>query len=128
MLKSLREIQLLKNTPLLNAAAKYKSVNPEQVKNLLINSVRMNDSGDIEVLDNDGNVRYDDKGTAWGVDSLVRSFLDENPHFQNATASTTTSQTSVTPGKHTPADIASLDMNKAGDRAIYTKMKADGQI
>ena len=116
------------NAPLLNAAAKYKSVNPEQVKNLLINSVRLNDSGDIEVLDNDGNVRYDDKGNAWGVDALVRSFLDENPHFQNATASTTNSQTSVTPGKNTPVDLASLDMNKAGDRAIYKKMMAERQI
>ena len=116
------------NSPLLNAAAKYKSVNPEQVKNLLINSVRLNDSGDIEVLDNDGNVRYDDKGTAWGVDSLVRSFLDENPHFQNATASTTTSQTSVTPGKQKPVDLASLDLNNEADRAIYKQMKAEGRV
>ena len=30
------------NSPLLTAAAKYKSVNPEQVKSLLINSVRLN--------------------------------------------------------------------------------------
>ena len=116
------------NSPLLTAAAKYKSVNPEQVKSLLINSVRLNETGDIEVLDNDGNVRYDDKGNAWGVDSLVKSFLDENPHFQNATASTTNSQTSVTPGKTTPRDLASLDMNNSADRQIYKKMKAEGRV
>ena len=116
------------NSPLLNAAAKYKSVNPEQVKNLLINSVRLNDSGDIEVLDNEGNVRYDDKGNAWGVDSLVKSFLDENPHFQNATASTTNSQTSVTPGKTVQRDLASLDLNNSADRQIYKQMKAEGRL
>lgn len=116
------------NSPLLTAAAKYKSVNPEQVKSLLINSVRLNETGDIEVLDNDGNVRYDDKGNAWGVDNLVKSFLDENPHFQNATASTTNSQSSVTPGKTTPRDLASLDMNNSADRQIYKKMKAEGRV
>lgn len=116
------------NAPLLNAAAKYKSVNPDQVKNLLVNSVRLNDQGEIEVLDNDGNVRYDDKGNAWGVDSLVKSFLDENPHFQTASASTTQSQTSIAGAKTQSVSLENLDMNKAADRAIFKQMKAEGKV
>ena len=60
------------NTPLISAAAKYRSVNPEQVKELLANKVRLGNDGEVEVMDSKGSVRYSDNGNLFGVDDLVR--------------------------------------------------------
>src|SRR6056300_75547 len=73
------------NTPLLNAAAKYRSINPEQVKQLLQDKVRLSQDGEVEVLDDKGSVQYTDQGTAVGVDELVKNWLNENKHFQQPT-------------------------------------------
>ena len=116
------------NTPLINAAAKYKSVNPEQVKNLLMNSVRLNSDGEVEVLDSEGNVKYDEKGQLDTVDNLVRSFLDSNPHFQSATPSTTNTQNSVQGIQQEKIEVGNLDLTDPKHREIYKKMKQAGQI
>ena len=44
------------NTPLLSAAAKLNAVAPEQVKSLLINSVKLSEDGEPVVVDNKGNL------------------------------------------------------------------------
>lgn len=111
------------NTPLLNAAAKYRSVNPEQVKQLLQNKVRLNDEGDVEVLDDKGSVQYTDAGTPLGVDDLVKNWLNENKHFQLPTANTTTTKSSYGVGVDTSFDISKLDMSKASDRAKFAEYK-----
>ena len=117
------------NTPLVNAAAKYKSVNPEQVRNLLSSSVRLNDDGDVEVVDNQGNVKYDDKGLPIDVDSLVRGFLDSNPHFLSATPTTTNSSSAITGGDTKAITyIADLDLNNPAHRVIYKKMQQSGKL
>jgi len=36
--------------------------------------VRLNESGDVEVVDNEGNVRYNDDGLAVDVEQLVAVF------------------------------------------------------
>ena len=41
-------------TPLVNAAAKYRAVAPEQVRTLLKNNINLNADGEVEVLDNNG--------------------------------------------------------------------------
>ena len=56
------------NTPLLNAAAKYRSVNPDQVKALLASNVRLNEHGEVEVVDTKGTVRYNDSGEPFQVE------------------------------------------------------------
>jgi hypothetical protein len=106
------------NSPLLNAAAKYRSVNPEQVKALLSTSVRLNQSGDVEVIGDDGAVRYTDSGDAFGVDDLVKSFLDTNPHFVQPTASTTNTQSNAGVGMSKGLDINSLDMKNPKHREL----------
>ena len=115
------------NTPLLSAAAQYRAVNAEQVKSLLSNNVRLNQEGEVEVVAQDGTVRYNDTGAPLGVNDLVREFLDSNPHFVQSSPSTTNSKSSVTnsgPGK---LDITKLDMNNPDHRALYREYrKANG--
>ena len=106
------------NTPLLNAAAKYRSVNPEQVKALLSSSVRLNETGDVEVVGDDGSVRYNDSGEPIGVDDLVNEFLTSNPHFVQPTASTANTQSNSGVGMSKGIDIDSLDMKNPKHREL----------
>ena len=107
------------NTPLLSAAAKYNAVNAEQVKALLGTNVRLNDGGDVEVVDAKGSVRYTDKGEPLGVDDLVREFLDSNPHFKLANPTTTNTKSNIVNKASAKIDISKLDMNNPEHRAAY---------
>lgn len=111
------------DTPLLNAAAQMRSVNPQQVKSLLKNSVRLNTDGEVEVVDDNGQVRYGDSGTPLGVQDLVREFLEANPHFVQPTPSTTNSKSSITGGKTQKLDISKLDMKNPEHRKVYAEYR-----
>jgi hypothetical protein len=111
------------NTPLLSAAAEYKAVNAEQVKALLSSNVRLNQEGDVEVIDHTGSVRYADTGAPLGVNDLVREFLDSNPHFVQASMSTTNARGAIANNGPSKLDISKLDMSKADDRAVYKEYK-----
>lgn len=111
------------NSPLLSAAAKYRAVAPEQVKELLHSNVRLNAEGDVEVVGKDGSVRYKDNGTAYEVEDLVREFLDSNPHFVSASPATTNTKSNVAnsgPGK---LDITALDMKNPEHRKQYAEYR-----
>ena len=116
------------NTPLLNAAAKFRAVAPDQVKALLINRVRMNESGDVEVVDDQGSVRYNDAGIPIQVDDLVREFLDSNPHFVQATASTTNTRTNINRPQAGKVDLTKLDMRNPEHRKIYKEASKSGKL
>lgn len=107
------------NTPLLSAAAKYNAVNAEQVKALLSSNIRLGDSGDVEVVDSKGSVRYNDKGEPIGVDDLVKEFLDTNPHFRTANPATTTTRSNIVNKAQAKIDISKLDMRNPEHRALY---------
>jgi hypothetical protein len=109
------------NTPLLSAAANYKAVAPEQVKALLANQVRLNEDGEVEVVDTKGGVRYTDKGSPLGVDDLVREFLDSNPHFKSASPATTNTKSNVSNGSSTKLDLTKLDMKNPEHRKVYAE-------
>jgi hypothetical protein len=111
------------NTPLLSAAAQYNAVNAEQVKSLLSSNVRLNDSGDVEVVDATGAVRYSDSGEALGVNDLVKEFLDTNPHFKLANPTTTNTKSNATGKVDTKVDPSKLDMRKPEDRALYKEYR-----
>jgi ribonucleotide reductase alpha subunit len=116
------------NTPLLDAAARYKSINPEQVKTLLSNRVRLNEEGNVEVLGSDGKVQYDDSGNLQTVDTLVQNWLSENPHFVQATPSTTNSSSNVNGANVKDFDITKLNMNDPKDRACYAEYRKQSGI
>lgn len=106
------------DTPLLNAAAQYRSVNPDQVKALLKQNVRLNGDGEVEVIDTNGQVRYTDAGTPYGVNDLVKEFLEANPHFVQPTPATTNSKSSIN-AQTAKFDITKLDMKNPEHRKIY---------
>lgn len=110
------------NTPLLSAAANHRAVAPEQVKALLANQVRLNENGEVEVLDSKGAVRYTDTGAPLQVEELVREFLDSNPHFKMATPATTNTKSSQSVvGATGTVDISKLDMRNPQHRKLYAE-------
>ena len=109
------------NMPLLSAAAKFNAVNAEQVKALLTSNVRLNQDGEVEVVDEKGSVRYNDRGEALGVDDLVRGFLDSNPHFRLANPATTNTKSNVSSGSSEKLDVSKLDMTNPEHRKIYSQ-------
>jgi len=111
------------NTPLLSAAAKHKAVNAEQVKALLMSSVKLTDEGDVAVLDDKGNIRYTDSGTAYQVEDLVQEFLNKNPHFVQPTPATTNSRSNVNADGGPQIDITKLDMKNPQDRERYKQYR-----
>ena len=111
------------NSPLLSAAAKYRAVAPEQVKALLTNRVRLNDQGDVEVVGDNGTVRYQDDGQPFAVEDLVREFLDSNPHFVTASPSTTNTKSNISQGQPAKLDVTKLDMKNPDHRKIYAEYR-----
>lgn len=115
-------------TPLLNAAAKFKSVSPEQVQSLLAQRVRLGENGEAEVIDESGAVRYDDSGTPLRVETFVKEWLDSNPHFvQAGTNSAPAKSTSATPNPQT-FDLSKLDLTIASNRVAYKEALSKGII
>jgi hypothetical protein len=109
-------------TPILDAAARMRAVNPEQVKALIRNNVRLNGDGDVEVLDEKGAVRYDDAGRPLSVDNFVQTWLQQNPHFVQPTPSTSATKSNVgfTQDK---IDLSKLDMSDPAHRKIYAESR-----
>jgi hypothetical protein len=114
--------EIIKNytvdVPLVSAAAKHRAVNADQVKALLKPQVRLNESGEVEVLDTKGTVRYNDQGQPFGVEDLVSEFLSNNPHFVSAGASTTQGRSNVNQSQ-AKLDLSKLDMKNPAHRAMY---------
>ena len=106
------------DVPLVTAAAQFRAVNADQVKQLLKSQVRLSEHGEVEVLDQKGTVRYNDKGQPFGVTDLVKEFLDTNPHFVAAGASTTNSKNNVGQGPQ-KLDFTKLDMKNPEHRRMY---------
>jgi hypothetical protein len=117
------------NTPLLSAAAQYKAVNPQQVVQLIRNQVRLGENGQAEVVDSNGQVRYNDQGSSLSVDALVQEFLQSNPHFVSAAPATTNTKTAVTgSGNLEDFDISKLDLSNPEHRKVYAQAKQRGLI
>ena len=108
--------------PLVNLAAEFGAVNPNQVKTLLKPYVRLADTGDVEVLDDKGSVRYGDNGTPFGVKDLVKEFLDTNLHFRAAGPSTTNSRNNVSQAPQ-KVDLTKLNMKDPRQRQLYKEQK-----
>lgn len=112
------------NTPLLSAAAQFRAVAPEQVKALLASNVRLNQEGDVEVIDSKGAVRYNDTGSPLGVEDLVKEFLLSNPHFVAANAATVNTKSSHATSSVNTVDLSKLDMKNPQHRKLYAEAQA----
>jgi hypothetical protein len=108
--------------PLVDQAAQLGAVNPTQVKQLLKPYVRVNDSGEVEVLDDKGTTRYTEAGQPFGVQDLVKEFLDTNNHFRAAGPSTTQSKSNFgqLPEK---IDPSKFNMKDPKQRQLYKELR-----
>ncbi len=113
---------------LLNEASGQKAINPQQVVQLLKGQLKLNEAGVVDVLDQNGQVRYNEKGEPIAVSQLVNEFLTANPHF--VTAGPSGSGTGQGVGKQdnlVDNDTRKLNMENPEHRARYRElMKAKG--
>lgn len=118
----LKDIKI--NKSLLSSASKNKAINPDQVVELLNRDIKLNESGNVEILDKNGLARYNSKGELLTTDELVQEFLTQNPHFVSATPSGSGSVSNVDRGElNSSFKIEDLDMSNAKDREKYAKWK-----
>ena len=110
----------------LSSANKAGAINAAQVSALLSNQIKLGDDGNVEIVDTNGNPRYNEKGDPMDVDTLVGQFLESNPHFKAATPGGTNSQTNVAPASSGKINLADLDMNNPDHRKIYAEAKRLG--
>jgi len=66
---------------------------------------------------------YNDKGELLTINEYVGNFLDNNPHFRNATPSGAGSKSSVGGNTPKPLNLAELNMNDPEDKAKYAEYR-----
>tara|TARA_R100001594_G_scaffold25118_2_gene49216 strand:- start:732 stop:1460 length:729 start_codon:yes stop_codon:yes gene_type:complete len=108
---------------LLQASSKYKAINPAQVVQLIKSQVKLNDTGDVEVVDKNGTPRYAESGELLTVDNLVKEFLDTNPHFISAGPSGSGAKSNTQTEGIKPVDISKLDMKDPAQRQVYAEYR-----
>ena len=108
---------------ILAVASTNKAVVPEQIVSLLKSELQLADDGRVEVLDNNRNIRYNEKGQPLTVEDRVKEFLDTNPHFRQGSLSGSGSQSSIGGNSLKPKNIGDLDLNNPADRKIYKEMR-----
>ena len=108
---------------ILSVASSSRAVNPDQVVSLLKSEIQLADDGRPEVLDQNGNVRYNDKGQALTIEERVKEFLDSNPHFRQGSLSGSGSQSAIGGNSQKPRNIGDLDLNNPADRKVYAEMR-----
>tara|TARA_R100000353_G_C6482144_1_gene189484 strand:- start:281 stop:988 length:708 start_codon:yes stop_codon:yes gene_type:complete len=108
---------------ILSVASRNKAISPSQVVALLKDQVRLTDDNRVEILDNNGNIRYNSAGELLTVEDHVKEFIDANPHFRQGSYAGTGSQSSVEGKAVKPFNISDLDMSKAEDRQKYSEYR-----
>jgi len=120
----LKDIKI--NKSLLSSASKNRAINPDQVVDLLKPNLKLNDAGQVEILDKNGIARYNGKGELLTTDELVNEFLTQNPHFVTATPSGSGSVSNVDRSELSkPFNLSDLDMNNPTDRETYRKYRKE---
>jgi len=118
----LKDIKI--NKSLLQSASKNKAINPDQVVSLLQSQIKLNESGNVEILDSQGLARYNNKGELFTTDELVQEFLTQNPHFVSATPSGSGTVSNVDRQElNKPFNLEDLDMNNPDDRKKYAEYR-----
>jgi len=118
----LKDIKI--NKSLLSSASKNKAINPDQVVSLLQPQIKLNESGNVEILDSKGLPRYNSNGELLSTDELVQEFLTQNPHFVSATPSGSGSVSNVDRTElNKPLNLSDLDMTNPNDRKKYAEYR-----
>jgi hypothetical protein len=108
---------------ILTVASTNKAISPDQVVSLLKSEVQLSEDGRTEILDNNGNVRYNSKGQPLSIEERVKEFLDSNPHFRQGSLSGSGSLSAIGGNSQKPTSIGDLDLNNPADRKVYAEMR-----
>ena len=120
----LKDIKI--NKSLLSSASKNKAINPDQVVELLKGNIKLNETGNVEILDKNGIARYNKLGELLTTDELVQEFLTQNPHFVSATPSGSGSVSNVDRQElNKPFNLSDLDMNNPKDKEAYRQYRKE---
>ena len=118
----LKDIKI--NKSLLSSASKNKAINPDQVVELLKGNIKLNETGNVEILDNNGIARYNKSGELLSTDELVQEFLTQNPHFVSATPSGSGSVSNVDRQElNKPFNLSDLNFNNPEDKKKYAEWR-----
>ena len=118
----LRDIKI--NKSLLESASKHKAINASQVVDLLKNDIKLNETGNVEILDKNGIARYNKKGELLTTDELVQEFLTQNPHFVSATPSGSGSVSNVDRQElNKSLNLSELDFNNPEHKKKYAEWR-----
>jgi len=110
---------------LLSVASQNQAISPSQVVSLLKDEIKLNDDNRVEILDNNKNIRYNEKGNILTIEERVKEFLDANPHFRQGSKAGSGSQSSIEGKTVKPFNIQDLDMGKPEDREAYKKYRTE---
>lgn len=112
---------------LISSASKQKALNPDHIGKLLRDQVRLNSDSTVEVLDKDGQVRYNtETAELITIDEVVNDFLNANPYFMSAAPSGSGSNSNTSSSSKKETKLNDLDMTNPADRAIYKQHFAVG--
>ena len=110
---------------LLSVASQNQAISPSQVVSLLKDEVKLNDDNRVEILDNNKNIRYNEKGNVLTIEERVKEFLDANPHFRQGSKAGSGSQSSIEGKTVKPFNIQDLDLSKPEDRKRYAEYRKE---
>ena len=113
---------------LISAASKGGSVNPEHIAQLLKANIKLDNSGSVNVVDSEGNVRYTPNADPMSVDDLVDEFLSANTYYRTAGPSGSGSSGNTQKQSSTSLDLSQLDLSRPDHREVYRKMKQEGKL
>jgi hypothetical protein len=108
---------------LIKVASEHQAIKPDQVVNLLKGNVQLSADGTPEIMGANNAPMYNDKGDLLSINEYVGQFLDNNPHFKNATPSGAGSRSSVGGDTPKPLDLAELNMSNPDDKAKYAEFR-----
>ena len=109
---------------LTSAASRNNAVDTAQVTQLLKGQTRLNDDGVVEIVDNNGTPRYNDKGDLLSVDEMVTEFLTVNPHFVRASGGGAGSMGNTGGSTPKPQSVDWMVENwNSGGKEAYAAMK-----
>jgi len=108
---------------ILSVASNNQAISPEQVVALLKGNVKLNDDGRIEVLDKNGNVRYNSKGELLSIEENVKEFLDTNQHFRMSTQTGSGSKAAIGGSTPKPFNLADIDLKTKEGKLAYSNYR-----
>lgn len=113
---------------IMSAASTNKALNPTHVVELMKSNIRLGENGQPEVLDSEGQVRYNtDTAQPVTVDEAVAEFLTANAYFRAAAPAGAGSTGNATHSTSREVELNDLDMTNPEHRKIYKQRFAIGQ-